>query len=78
MGLWIIILTVWLPITGIMLALCLYDMTRDMLEPAAERVTATSTLISPTNSDIVPNLARQRRAHLRPPEHVTQYCDVNH
>ena len=37
MGLWIIILTVWLPIAGITLALYLYDMTRDMLEPAAER-----------------------------------------
>jgi hypothetical protein len=36
-GLWIIILTVWLPIADIMLALCLYDMTRDMLKPAAER-----------------------------------------
>jgi hypothetical protein len=34
---WIIILAAWLPIAGIVLALCLYDMTSDKAEPVLSR-----------------------------------------
>jgi hypothetical protein len=35
--LWIIILAAWLPIAGIVLALCLYDTAPDKAEPALSR-----------------------------------------